>query len=143
LDRAGRGVYQGITADHWVEVDLGEDAPKEGPVYLLAHGWIHPTDSSINLALEQGKHPRPMPLTLEVPDGKGGWKVGRPALGFPAGKNKTMLIRLDGIEGPNVVSRRFRLRTNMEIFWDFLGYAQPLDAKLAKMQRLQPYTAEL
>ena len=38
-----------------------------------------------------------------------------------------MLIRLDGIEGKGVC-RRFRLRTNMEIFWDFLGYATLLEA---------------
>src|SRR5262249_55769973 len=122
--------------------DLGADAPTEGPLWLIARGWLHPTDSSINAAIEQGAHDRPSPLVLEIPDGKGGWKVGRPALGFPAGKNKTMLIRLDGIDGPKV-SRRFRLRTNMEIFWDFLGYAQSLDVKLAKLQRLVPHTAEL
>ena len=91
-----------MTRDHWVEVDLGDDAPREGPVWLLAHGWIHPTDSSINVAIEQGKHDRPQALVLEVPDGKGGWKVGRPALGFPAGKNKTILVRLDGITGQGV-----------------------------------------
>jgi hypothetical protein len=142
LDRASRGAYQGITADHWVEVDLGDDAPKEGPVYLLAHGWIHPTDSSINLALEQGKRPRPMPLMLEVHDGKCGWKVGRPALGFPAGKNKTCVIRLDGIEG-NGVSRRFRLRTNLEVFWDALHYAAGLDASKCVRKQLLPTQADL
>jgi tetratricopeptide (TPR) repeat protein len=142
LDRCGRGRFQGITRDHWVEADLGDDAPKDGPLYLIARGWLHPTNSSINVAITQGRHPAPEPLTLEVPDGKGGWKVGRPALGFPAGKNKTMLIRLDGIDGTGV-SRRFRLRTNMEIFWDFLGYARGLDAKLARLERPPPITAEL
>lgn len=142
LDRCGRGRFQGVTIDHWVEADLGDDAPTEGPLWLIARGWLHPTDSSINVAIEQGAHDRPSPLVLEIPDGKGGWKVGRPALGFPAGKNKTMLIRLDGIDGPKV-SRHFRLRTNMEIFWDYLGYAQPLDVKLAKSQRLNPHMAEL
>ena len=62
-----------------------------------------------------------------MPDGKGGWKVALPALGFPAGKNKTMLIRLDGIERARASCRRFRLRTNMEIYWDFLGYARGVD----------------
>jgi tetratricopeptide (TPR) repeat protein len=143
LDRAGRGDYQGITVDHWVEADLGPDAPTEGPVWLIARGWLHPTDSSINLAISQGKHDQPRGLMLEVPDGKGGWKVGRPALGFPAGKNKTMLIRLDDIEGPGIVTRRFRLRTNMEIFWDFLGYARGLDSKLAKVQRPEMVAADL
>jgi hypothetical protein len=142
LDTCGRGPYQGVTNDHWVEVDLGDDAPREGPVWLLASGWVHPTDSSINVALGQGKHDAPRPLVLEVPDGKGGWKVGRPALGFPAGKNKTILVRLDGITGKGV-TRRFRLRTNMEIFWDALHYAAGLDASQARQQRLAPVTAEL
>jgi tetratricopeptide (TPR) repeat protein len=142
LDRAGRGNYQGITADHWVEADLGDDAPTDGPLYLVARGWTHPTDSSINVAISQGKHVQPQPLVLEVPDGKGGWKMGRPALGFPAGKDKTILIRLDGIDGP-AVSRRFRLRTNLEIYWDFLGYARGLDSKLAKTERPAMKSAEL
>jgi hypothetical protein len=143
LDRCGRGVYRGLTNDHWVEVDLGDDAPREGPVYLLAHGWVHPTDSSINFALEQGKHDLPRALVLEVPDGKGGWKVGRDKLGFPAGKNKTIVIRLDGIEGP-AVSRRFRLRTNMEIFWDALQYARGRDSDTTATDvTLQPTVADL
>src|SRR5262249_50378816 len=90
LDTFGRGIYQGLTREHWVEVDLGDDVPKEGPVWLLATGWIHPTDSSLNVAIGQGKHGPPSPLELEVPDGSSGWKVARPALGFPAGKNKTI-----------------------------------------------------
>ena len=142
LDRAGRGKYQGITADHWVEAELGDDAPTEGPVYLIARGWTHPTDGSINVAITQGKHDAPRPLVLEVPDGKGGWKVGRPALGFPAGKDKTMVVRVDGIDGPGV-TRRFRLRTNMEIYWDYLGYARGLDAGLARIERPAPKSAEL
>ena len=142
LDRAGRSRFQGLTNDHWVEVDLGDDAPKKGPLYLVARGWIHPTDSSINVAIEQGKHDRPFGLVLEVPDGKGGWKAGRDKLGFPAGRNKNMLIRMDGIEGAGV-SRRFRLRTNMEIYWDFLGYVSELDSNQAKLHRPAPQIAEL
>jgi tetratricopeptide (TPR) repeat protein len=142
LDRAGRGRFQGITRDHWVEADLGDDAPREGPVYLIARGWLHPTNSSINVAISQGKLETPRPLVLEVPDGKGGWKAVGPPLGFPAGKNKTMLIRLDGIDGKGV-SRRFRLRTNLEIYWDFLGYAKGLDEKLAQVRRPEMLAADL
>src|SRR5262249_9502390 len=83
LDSCGRGRFQGITNDHWVEVDLGKDAPTKGPLWLLAHGWIHPTDSSVNFAIAQGKHKPPRPLVLEVPDDNGGWKVARDDLGFP------------------------------------------------------------
>ena len=143
LDTFGRGKYQGVTRDHYVEVDLGDDAPKTGPVYLLATGWIHPTDSSINAAIEQGGNDRPHGLVLEVPDGKGSWTVGRPALGFPAGKNKTIVIRLDDIPGREGVARRFRLRTNMEIYWDALQYAQGADAAAARQTVLKPDKAEL
>jgi cytochrome c-type biogenesis protein CcmH/NrfG len=143
LDTFGRGLFQGVTRDHYVEVDLGDDAPAEGPVWLLASGWLHPTDSSLNVAIEQGSHDRPRPLVLEVPDGKGGWKTARDNIGFPAGKNKTILIRLDGLAGNPKVARRFRLRTNMEIYWDALRYAVGLDASRARQQRLDPETAEL
>jgi hypothetical protein len=142
LDTFERGRYQGIARDHYVEVDLGEDAPTDGPLYLIANGWLHPTNSSINAAIEQGTHEKPFPLVLEIPDGTGGWKVGRDDLGFLAGKNKTMVLRLDGIDGKGV-ARRFRLRTNMEIFWDALRYARGLDDSLARMKKLQPDEADL
>ena len=48
LDSFGHGQYQGVTRDHYLEVDLCEDAPESGPLYLIAHGSIYPTDSSIN-----------------------------------------------------------------------------------------------
>jgi hypothetical protein len=142
LDRAGRGLYQGITNDHWVEVDLGDDAPKEGPVWLVAHGWVHPTDSSVNYAIEQGRHTRPQALVLEVPDGKGGWKVAQDKLGFPAGKHKTITLRLDGPDGAGV-PRRFRLRTNMEIYWDALHYARGRDDAPRTEKELAPVVADL
>ncbi|HVX13166.1 MAG TPA: FG-GAP-like repeat-containing protein [Pirellulales bacterium] len=143
LDRAGRGIYQGLTNDHWVEVDLGDDVPGEGPLWLVARGWVHPTDSSINYALSQGKHGAPHALSLEVPDGQGGWKTVDDRLGFPAGKNKTMLIRLDGLDGVPGVARRFRLRTNMEIYWDWLAWARGRDDAEVKQQLLLPETADL
>jgi Tfp pilus assembly protein PilF len=143
LDRCGRGVYQGLTQDHWVEVDLGPDAPEAGPLWLVARGWVHPTDSSINYALGQGQHDAPRALALEVPDGQGGWKVARDRLGFPAGKNKTMLIRLDGLAGSTRVPRHFRLRTNMEIYWDWIAYARPRDDAPCERRQLSPATADL
>jgi hypothetical protein len=83
-------------------------------------------DSSTYFAIAQGKHEQPREPVLEVPDGKGGWKVARENIGYPAGKNKTILIRLDGVDGPGV-PRRFRLRTNMEIYWDALQIARGRD----------------
>ena len=80
---------------------------------------------------------------LEVPAANGGWTVARPDLGFPAGKNKTILVNLTGIFPPQSSTRRFRLRTNLEIFWDSLAVAQSLPDAPITTRRLAPQSAEL
>ena len=125
-----RGDYQGIAKDHFVEMDLGgpeRAAPQEsslgrpfrgrhaphnsvgrpfqGRRWLVANGWIYPTDSSINVAIGQ-QNLQPHGLSLEAQDERGNWRVVTPDLGFPAGKNKTILIDLR----PAGNARRVRLR---------------------------------
>ena len=185
LDTFGRGDYQGITRDHYVEFEIGATAPQSGPLYLVASGWIHPTDSSINVAISQGKHDLPRGLSLEIQDGKGSWSTAKSGLGFPAGKNKTILIRLDDVMhsiGSDAKSKpgfaearyaaaggpkfrvprtlldagdpnpkiqylkskiRFRLRTNLEIYWDSLAIAAEAPSKKPVTRRLNLQTAEL
>lgn len=142
LDTFGRGVYQGVTRDHFVELELGDDAPREGPLWLVAHGWLHPTDASINVAISQGSQPPPKGLSLEVADGRGGWTVAKPDLGFPSGKNKTILVDLQNIFKPGA-PRRLRLRTNMEIYWDALEWVAGADESRTKVTSLAPAAAEL
>jgi hypothetical protein len=142
LDTFGRGAYQGITRDHYVDIDLGQDVPPTGPLWLLASGWIRPTDSSINVAISQGRHTPPQGLRLEVPDGQGGWVVARADLGFPAGKTKTILLDVQGIWPPGT-PRLVRLRTNLEIYWDAFAWAPALPDAELRTQRLSPQTATL
>jgi cytochrome c-type biogenesis protein CcmH/NrfG len=142
LDTFGRGQYQGVTRDHYVEIDLGDDVPANGPLWLIARGWLHPSDSSINVAISQGHHERPHPLSLEVQDGHGGWVVARRNLGFPAGRNKICLIDLTGIFRPGV-PHKVRLRTNLEIYWDQIQWTQGLPGAPLRITRLAPATAEL
>ncbi len=122
VDFAGRGPYQGITRAHFVEMELPETAPRAGPLWLVAHGWIHPTDSSINVAIAQGTHAAPEGLSLHVADAGGRFREVRKGLGFPSGKDKTILVDLTGLFGATG-PRRLRLATNLEIFWDRLGWA--------------------
>ena len=142
LDTFGRGQYQGVTRDHYVEIELGEDAPRHGPVWLIAYGWVQPTDSSINVALTQGHHAAPQGLSLEVRDQKGVWRAARSGLGFPEGKNKTILLNLDGVFAPGV-PRRLRLRTNLEIYWDSIQWATGLPGTRLQTERIQASRAEL
>ena len=159
-----------MTRDHWVEIELGPDAPTSGPLYLIANGWLHPTDSSINVALGQGHHAPPQGLSLEVPDEKGGWRVAKPGLGFPEGKIKTVVLDISHIWDTGIgyraagsdkdfeknsgvtkssdkrvsrYPRRLRLRTNLEIYWDSIAWAKGTPNSPIKKQMLPMQTAEL
>lgn len=142
LDTFGRGQYQGLTRDHFVEIELGDKVPPSGPLWLIAKGWLHPTDSSVNVAISQGRHEKAHPLSLEVPDGHGGWTVARANLGFPAGRKKTCLIDLSNVFQPGT-PRKVRLRTNLEIYWDSIEWAQGLPNTQLKATQLDLSTADL
>jgi hypothetical protein len=142
LDTFGRGQYQGVTRSHYVEVDLGDHVPTDGPLYLIAKGWLHPSDSSINVAIGQGHHEPAHALSLEVPDGRGGWMVVRPNLGFPAGRKKICLFDLTHIFLPGT-PHRVRLKTNLEVYWDSIEWAKGLPQTRLKTTRLAPAMADL
>ena len=142
VDSFGLGQYQGVTRDHYLEVELGEDAPKTGPLYLIGHGSVYPTDSSTNVALSEDDRWRAKGLSLEVPDGRGGWIVARDNLGFPAGRKKTVLIDLTNVFRPGT-PRRLRLRTTLEIYWDAIEWARGLPETPLKTALLRPSMADL
>lgn len=142
LDTFGRGKYQGVTRDHYVELDLGDDIPASGPLWLIANGWMHPTDSSINVAISQGHDEQAKALSMEIPDGKGGWQVVRPNLGFPAGRKKICLFDLKDMFKPGI-PHRLRLRTNLEVYWDSLEWAAGVPDTQLKTTRLDPDVADL
>lgn len=142
LDTFARGKYQGVARDHYVEVDLGDDAPASGPLWLIAHGWMHPTDSSINVAISQGQEEQAKPLSLEIPDGRGGWTVVRSNMGFPAGRKKICLFDLTDLFKSGT-PRRLRLRTNLEVYWDLLEWAVGLPSAEVRTTRLNPDSADL
>jgi tetratricopeptide (TPR) repeat protein len=142
LDSFGRGQYQGITRDHYVEIDLGDDAPKSGPLYLIAQGSIHDTESSLNVAITQGNRWHAKGMSVEVPDGQGGWTTAQTDLGFPAGRKKTVLFNLANIFRPGT-PRRVRLRTNLEIYWDCIEWAQGDPGAQVKTQTLDAEAADL
>jgi tetratricopeptide (TPR) repeat protein len=140
VDTFKLGRYQGVTAgEHAVEFELGDGVPAAGPVWLLAHGWIYPTDSSINVALGQSSFAPPRGLALDVLDATGAWRTVHPDLGFPAGKSKTIMIDISEVARGGA---RLRLRTNLEIYWDWLGVAGAASAEVRTTQ-LAPLRADL
>jgi tetratricopeptide (TPR) repeat protein len=138
----GKGQFQGITRDHYVEIDLGPVAPASGPLYLIAQGSIHDTESSLNVAITQGNRWHAQGMSVEVPDGRGGWQAAQSNLGFPAGRKKTVLFNLTDIFKPGT-PRKVRLRTNLEIYWDCIEWATGAPAAPVKTQILDPQVADL
>ncbi len=122
VDSFGLTAWQGVAKEHALVVDLGPDAPADRPLMLVAQGWLYPTDGSINVALGQGRHAPLHGIRVEVPDGRGGWRVLHADLGMPSGKTKTVLIDLAGAFRGGT-PRRVRLSTNMEIYWDRIAWA--------------------
>ncbi len=136
----GLGRYQGIANEHFVELELPQAADGHG--YLVAEGWVQPTDSSLNVAMGQGRHSRPTPLSLETYGPDGHWRIARKNIGLPAGKNKRMLIPLKGLFEP-FGPRRLRLRTNLEIYWDRISWVEAPSGASIQMTRLPASKATL
>src|SRR5581483_5689060 len=144
LDTFPLGPYQGIAAEHFVEIDLGREIARGSRLRLIANGWVYPTDSSINVAIGQGRAVRPRGVSLEAQGRSGRWTVVSRDLGFPAGKNKTMVIDLGEAAGAGAAgARRIRLRTNLEVYWDWLAVADELEPDRIRTWRIRPDEAEL
>ena len=137
-----RGTHQGITRDHFLEIELGPGIDAHPALRLLAYGWLYPTDSSINVALGQSSLPAPRGVALEALDAKGRWTVMHADLGFPAGKLKTMVIPVERLADGRY-PRRLRLRTNLEIYWDRIAWAPLRDDAALDTVRLSPVVADL
>jgi tetratricopeptide (TPR) repeat protein len=135
------GTFQGVAEEHWVEFEFPSHVSSDRQVLIVGHGWIYPTDSSLNVAMAQGSAPRPFGLVLEQRNTAGEWRLVRDNLGFPAGKNKDVLIAVPGES--LAASGRFRLRTNMEVYWDWLAWSCELADDAVQVTSLAPGVADL
>ena len=120
---------QGLCPLHWIDVDFGGlvDSGKldaDSKAYLVLSGWIMPTDTSLNIQIDQNPDLPSMQFpSVWVPDSgsETGWKNAIPFMGFPGGKTKTIVVDVS-----DVIVRddpRFRIQTSAQIYWD--------DARLA------------
>ncbi len=109
------GRYQGIVEANELVLDPGS-AGRNGRLLLFLHGWIFPTDASINAAIDQGTTLKVEPPVIQVLDKSGKWKTVIENTGFPMGKDKTVIADLSGKFLSE--NRLVRVVTNMEIYWD-------------------------
>jgi len=127
LEGFDRKIKQGLTEQHYLELDLGQlERPQQITLFLT--GWVYPTDTSINVGLSHNTEvDSPQPPSLWVPGVDGRWREALPYMGFPGGKTKTIAVDLSNVFTAD--DYRVRIVTNMELYWDaaFFSVDEPTD----------------
>ncbi len=132
--------YQGIVEMKDLILDLGAIS-ETNSLFLFLNGWIFPTDASINVAISQsGKH-RIINPYLQLRNENGEWVTVIENIGFPMGKDKTVVVDLSGKFLSN--DHRVRIRTNLEIYWDYIFFSDQFVNHPQKLTFLAPSSADL
>jgi Tfp pilus assembly protein PilF len=126
-----RGAVQGLAPEHAIELTLRAPARGEA-AWLVLTGFVYWTDAGLNTRLAQAGTPC-APPRLEVPDGKGGWKVAKPFVRFPAGRAKTALVDVSGIIESS--DPRVRLVGSMRVYLDRVALATARTEQAARSFR--------
>jgi len=106
--------YAGFTNSHTLTLDLGTWTPGR-PLLLLLHGFIeYFTANSMYAAWQAGIAPVAPYVEAQLPNGS--WQRIIDDMGFPAGLPRTIVVDLTGKIPAG--SRRIRLVTNLQIYWD-------------------------
>ena len=141
LKEFDRRLKQGLTPEHYIELDLGKlQNPKTITLFLT--GWIFPSDTSINVAISQNPDlESPQPPSLWVPDQDGVWQKVMPYMGFPGGKTKTIAVDLSHLFLAN--DYRVRIASTMEIYWDHLFFTTDEIPAEFQLIPIRPDSADL
>lgn len=132
--------YQGVVEPHDLVMDLGEDAGASDALLML-RGWIFPSDASINVAIAQQPALVVSSPSLEVRDARGRWVRAIADIGFPSGKDKTVIVPLAGIFP--TADHHVRIRTNLQVYWDQALVAHQRPDAGARVTTLAPLAADL
>ncbi|HEY3628233.1 MAG TPA: FG-GAP-like repeat-containing protein [Terracidiphilus sp.] len=117
--------YDGFSNLHGLTLDLGDVRPGV-PLRLLMTGYVNYfSATSLYAAWQAGVKPVSPYVEAQLADGS--WKTIPGEAGFPAGLERTIVIDLTG-KLP-VGTRRIRLESNLEIYWDQALIDQSTDAQ--------------
>jgi tetratricopeptide (TPR) repeat protein len=117
--------YDGFANLHPFTLDLGQVKP-DAPLRLLMTGYVNYFSATSLYAAWQA-HMREIPPYIEAQLPDGSWKRIAGDAGFPAGLERTIVIDLTGRLPAG--TRRIRLMTNLQIYWDQVLIDQSTDAQ--------------
>jgi len=137
-----RGQFQGLATPYTIELSFDPKAIAQAKkLRLLMNGWLFWTDASVNMAAARHPDYEFVPPTLQVPDGKGGWRDTGPPFGFPAGKLKTMVLDITELINPE--DPRVRIFSTLRLYWDSIRLAVDDDSAPLRVTKLDPVGARL
>ncbi len=132
--------YQGIMKQHEVVLDLGKFSDADD-IVLFLNGWLYPNDASINVAVSQSNAVKVASPYLQVRDDRGKWQTIIPAMSFPMGKQKTMIVDVSGkFLTPD---HHVRIRTSMEIYWDQIFFTKNEPSIPSRITSIKPASGDL
>ncbi|MGA2340430.1 MAG: hypothetical protein ABSF75_11070, partial [Terracidiphilus sp.] len=115
--------YDGFANLHALTLDLGQIRP-DAPLRLLMTGYVNYfSATSLYAAWQAGLKEIPPYVEAQLPDGT--WQRIPGDAGFPAGLERTIVVDLTGKLPAG--TRRIRLMTNLQIFWDQVLIDQSAD----------------
>jgi hypothetical protein len=135
------GPYQGIAEPHELLLEFENLPGTEESLFLFLQGWIFPTDASINTAVAQSEYLKAVPPRLEALDAGGRWVPVTDNLGFPMGKDKTVIADLRGRLPAGC--RALKISSNMQIYWDHAFLAAGPAAFPYRIHTLEVSSADL
>ena len=119
-----RAPYDGLATRHHLELSLPEasgGSEADEQVVLFLTGWVYWATGSSNVAVADDPRYDFEPVSLQVPDGQGGWRVAINDIGIPNAKNSTVVVDLTEhlLRG----DPRVRISTTLLLYWDAARYA--------------------
>jgi hypothetical protein len=135
--------FVGYADDHWIELNFGDQLRhlRAGArLVLYLYSWVEYTYSHVNYAASQAGLSMRSP-GIEVPDGKGGWRVAMPEAGYPGGLPRMMTLDISSL--PIRRDGRMRIRTNMEVYWDQIFLGEDVAGPALRGHTVRPVVADL
>jgi Flp pilus assembly protein TadD len=131
---------RGLAEPFSFTMDFG-GIPSNRSLVLVMNGWIRFGGGMANIAGSLDPNlPFPFPtLEAELPDGA--WKRVDVDFGVPAGKTKTILVDLEN-KLPSG-TRRLRLTTAFELYWDWAVLCEKVAPSLSSISSVSPARADL
>lgn len=138
-----RQICQGLCEPHSIDLTFDpRELGQRNDLRLVLTGWMYPTDTSLNIGIDQNpERSPPAPPSLWAPNSHGEFVCVQPFMGFPGGKPKTIVVDLNSVFTGD--DTRLRIAASQQIYWDEAYIIADEPPAPLRSERLALQTAQL